>query len=58
MFWYLRGIALIAAVVLNCGITVAEQDENSEKFMVPACRAAAKLSSYEAPKGDLLFMPG
>jgi hypothetical protein len=41
MFQFLRGVALSAAVVLNCGAAFAEQDQASANYMMPACRDAA-----------------
>jgi Rap1a immunity proteins len=49
-------IALIAAMMLNCRVAVAQTDQESANFMLPACRAVADFSSYEAPKGDPYFM--
>jgi hypothetical protein len=36
---FLRGIALVAATLLNCEIALAEVDQHSANSMMPACRA-------------------
>jgi hypothetical protein len=38
MFQYLRGIALIAALLLNCGAAVGQQDVFSANAVMPGCR--------------------
>lgn len=38
MFRYLRGIALIAAIMVNCGATFAKPDQDSANYIMPGCR--------------------
>jgi Rap1a immunity proteins len=38
MFQFLRGVALIAAMMLNCGVTFADTDRSANHFMT-SCRA-------------------
>ena len=46
MFQFLRGIVLIAAVVLNCGAAFGQVDLNSANKLMPACRNFAADSKY------------
>ena len=41
MFRFLRGVVLIAAIVLNCGFAFAEQRLNSANAIADGCRAVA-----------------
>jgi hypothetical protein len=50
MFQYLRGIALIAAMMLNCGAAFAEPDQASANFMMPSCRDV--VSGFISKKPD------
>jgi Rap1a immunity proteins len=55
MIQFLRGIVLIAMLIAS-GVAVAEPDQDSANFMMPACRAVVDLSSNGAPKGDPYIM--
>ena len=38
MFQFMRGIVLIAVMSLSCSASLAEEDEQSANYMMPACR--------------------
>ena len=58
MFQFLRGIVLIAAMMLNCGAAFAEPDQASANYMMPACRDAAlrDLAANGESHGDYFTM--
>jgi hypothetical protein len=58
MFQFLRGVALSAAVVLNCGAAFAEQDRASANYMMPACRDAASGNFANGESHEDLFTIG
>ena len=39
-------IALIVAMIFNCGVTVAEPNQTSADYVMPGCRDAASLISF------------
>ena len=39
MFQFLRGIALVAAMLISCSASFAEEDDQSANYMMPACRS-------------------
>jgi hypothetical protein len=39
-------IALIVAMILNCGVTVAQPNQTSADYVMPGCRDAASLITF------------
>jgi hypothetical protein len=39
-------IALIVAMIFNCGVTVAEPNQTSADYVMPGCRDAASLITF------------
>ena len=42
----LGAIAVIVALIFNCGVAVAEPDQTSADYIMPGCRDAASLISF------------
>jgi hypothetical protein len=42
----LGAIALIVAMIFNCGVAVAEPNQTSADYVMPGCRDAASLISF------------
>jgi hypothetical protein len=54
MFQFLRGVAVIAAMMLNCGAAFADPDTQSANFYLSACRdftVQSKISSDSFTRG-------
>lgn len=53
MFHFMRGVALVAATLLGCGASFAEDDLWSANYMMPACRAfvASNLDAFTLRQG-------
>jgi hypothetical protein len=62
MFHSLRGIVLIGALVLNCGVAVAQPEQISANYWIPACRDLASLNfsnnNIGESQADHLFTMG
>jgi hypothetical protein len=39
MFQFMRGIALVAAIILNCGVAFGEVDQSSANYVMRGCHA-------------------
>jgi|BarGraNGADG00212_1021973.scaffolds.fasta_scaffold150643_1 hypothetical protein len=53
MFQYLRSIALIAAIILDCGAAFAEVDRSSANHIMRGCRDFISSSLSNSQRGPL-----